>query len=100
MIGRLKSRRVGPIGLDIGTHCVKLIQFNGERNRVIDAVRWDLPASDSASAGDRWGQIASVVRQAREARSFRGREAAIAIGAPDLFVQNVPRSEIAAGRNG
>ena len=60
MIGRLKSRRVGPIGLDIGTHCVKLIQFNGERNRVIDAVRWDLPASDGASAGDRWGQIASV----------------------------------------
>ena len=66
IIGRLKSRRVGPIGLDIGTHCVKLIQFNGEHNRVIDAVRWELPASDGASAGDRWGEIASVVRQARE----------------------------------
>jgi type IV pilus assembly protein PilM len=89
MIGRLKSRRAGPIGLDIGTHCVKLIQFNGERNRVIDAVRWDLPASNGASADERWRQIAAVVRQAREARNFRGREAAIAIGAPDLFVQNV-----------
>jgi type IV pilus assembly protein PilM len=89
MIGRLKARRAGPIGLDIGTHCVKLIQFNGERNRVIDAVRWDLPGGNGASSDDRWRQIAAVVRRAREGRSFRGREAAIAIGAPDLFVQNV-----------
>ena len=89
MISRLKSRRVGPIGLDIGSHCVKLIQFNGERNRVVDAVRWDLPAAEGAPPEQRWRQIAGAVRQAREGRSFRGREAAIAIGAPELFVQNV-----------
>jgi type IV pilus assembly protein PilM len=89
MISRLKSRRVGPIGLDIGSQSVKLIQFSADQTRVIDAVRWELPSPASLTSAERWAQIASAVRQARERRHFRGREAVIGLGLPELFVQNV-----------
>jgi type IV pilus assembly protein PilM len=89
MIGRWNSRRAGPIGIDIGTNCVKLIQFNAEQTRVIDAVRWELPGAAAATSSDRWRHIAATIRKAREGRQFRGREAVIALGTPDLFVQNV-----------
>jgi type IV pilus assembly protein PilM len=89
MISRLKSRRAGPIGLDIGSHCVKLIQFSADQSRVIDAARWDLPAAGMATAAVRWPQVAAAVRQAREGRHFRGRDVVIGLGSPELFVQNV-----------
>lgn len=89
MINRLRSRRFGPIGLDIGSRCVKLIQFSADQTRVIDAVRWDLPAATTAAATERWVQIAAAIRGARQQRQFRGRDAVIGLGAPELFVQNV-----------
>ena len=89
MISRLKSRQPGPIGLDIGSHCVKLIQFSADHSRVIDAARWELPDGETMSAAERWPQVAAAVRQAREGRHFRGRETVIGFGAPELTVQNV-----------
>jgi type IV pilus assembly protein PilM len=97
MISRLTSRRAGPIGLDIGSQCVKLIQFSADQTRVIDAVRWELPAPASSTSAERWRQIAAAVRQARERRHFRGREAVIGLGLPELFVQNVRVAKGTAG---
>ncbi|HEV3418053.1 MAG TPA: pilus assembly protein PilM [Pirellulales bacterium] len=96
MISRLKSRRPGPIGLDIGSHCVKLIQFNADRSRVVDAVRWDLPTVGAVTGAIRWRQVAAAVRQAREGRHFRGRDVVIGLGSPELFVQNVRVAKVPA----
>ena len=35
----LTNRGAGPIGVDIGSRSVRLLQFNADRTRVIDAAR-------------------------------------------------------------
>ncbi|HEY2882726.1 MAG TPA: pilus assembly protein PilM [Pirellulales bacterium] len=39
----LTKRATGPIGVDIGSRSVKLLQFNADRTRVVDAARRELP---------------------------------------------------------
>jgi type IV pilus assembly protein PilM len=87
MISFAKNQH-SPIGIDIGTHSVKLVQMNGDRSEVLHAARWDLPAP-SDSAEDRYPAIASSIKQAYESRRFSGREAVVCLGAHELFVQNV-----------
>jgi len=88
MVGWFAKRRYGPIGVDVGSRSVKLLQLNAERNRVLESVRWDL-AADAADTADRDAQVVKAIQRAREGRNFRGRQAAFSIGAPDLFVQNI-----------
>jgi type IV pilus assembly protein PilM len=40
----IKHNRCGPIGIDLGTRSVKLVQFDAARERIHEAARWDLPA--------------------------------------------------------
>lgn len=84
------QKRFGPIGIDLGSRSVKLIQFTADQKRLVDAVRWELPTlAEDAPPLERSQQIASAINQAREGRKFRGRDAVICLGARELFVQNI-----------
>lgn len=89
MVGWIAKRRCSPIGVDIGSRSVKLLQFDGERTRLLEAARWDLPYEEAADPGRRDEQIVDAIRRAREGRNFRGRQAVFCLGAGNLFVQNI-----------
>lgn len=113
MVGWIAKRRCGPIGVDIGSRSVKLLQFDASRSEVRAAARWDLPmfppegmgigpfdgqasraSADAPANGQTPGeprdqQVAEAIRQARQGRNFRGREAVLCLGAGNLFVQNL-----------
>ena len=103
MIRLLKTRWTGPIGVDIGSQSIKLLQLNGDRTRVVDAARQELVPNPNAKYEDDSGTwkslggtgsyrqqaVAEAIRAAREGRNFRGREAVICLGGADLFVQSV-----------
>lgn len=92
MIAKLTRKRHGPIGVDLGSRSIKLIQFSADQSRIVDAVRWELPVDESPAAdssAQRWDALAAALRRAREGRNFRGRDAVVCLGAPELFAQNV-----------
>ena len=97
MIRSLLKNRYSPIGVDLGSHSVKLVQFTADRKQLIDAVRWDLPAN-KAVTGDAKVKSAALVdalKQARRNRAFRGRDVVLCLGHDQLFLQNirVPKSD-------
>jgi type IV pilus assembly protein PilM len=94
MISFLKNR-YSPIGVDIGSHTVKLLQLNGDRTGVLQAARWDLvdPAGKPRDP-DHPDDLAEALRKALDSRRFHGRDAVVCLGSRQLFVQNlrVPKS--------
>ncbi len=95
MLRLLTARSYSPIGVDIGSQSVKLLQFNADRRRVIDAARREFSAPMDSK--DRVPGLASAIRAARESRNFRGREAVLALGGRELFVQNIRLPKAAPG---
>ncbi|ADB18291.1 type IV pilus assembly protein PilM [Pirellula staleyi DSM 6068] len=104
MISWLNNRRYGPIGIDLGSRSVKLVQLSADRSNLIDASRWDLPAQSTAdsakmspeaiakSQADLYSQ---AIEQALMGRAFKGREVVICLGDKQLSLQSVrvPRDE-------
>jgi type IV pilus assembly protein PilM len=91
MIRLLSRKRHGPIGVDIGARCVKLLQLSADHGHVVEAAQWDLPSQDDDGTGaaDPNERVVEALRLAREGRAFRGREAVLCIGPDDLFLQNL-----------
>ncbi len=89
MVGWIAKRRPSPIGVDIGSRSIKLLQFDASRSEVRAAARWDLPAEEPDHGQPHDEQIVEAIRRAREGRNFRGREAVLCLGAGSLFVQNI-----------
>jgi type IV pilus assembly protein PilM len=102
MIKMLKTRSHGPIGVDIGSRSVKLLQFNADRTRVLDAARRELPSpvggaeeltdqpkDPQAGTDHRIATLVEALRGAREGGNFRGRDAVVCLGAGELHVHNV-----------
>jgi type IV pilus assembly protein PilM len=89
MVSWLPRTRYGPIGVDIGSRSVKLLQFDAARAQVHEAVRWELPLEPAANPDRQDERVAEAIRRAREGRNFRGREAVLCVGAGNLFVQNI-----------
>jgi type IV pilus assembly protein PilM len=89
MVAWLSRQRRGPIGVDIGSRSVKLLQFDAARSRVCDAARWELPAEPAAKADRQDERVAEAIRHAREGRNFRGHDAVFCLSAGGLFVQNI-----------
>jgi type IV pilus assembly protein PilM len=79
--------------VDIGSRCVKLLQFDAARSRVHEAARWDLPPEPAAKPERHDERVAEAIRHAREGRNFRGREAVLCLGPGNLFVQNIRVSQ-------
>ena len=83
------KRRCGPIGVDIGSRSVKLLQLSADQTRVSEAVHWDLPPIP-ADDPEQYGQaVSTALLAARQQRDFRGRDAVFCLNAHDLFVQNI-----------
>jgi type IV pilus assembly protein PilM len=85
----MNVKRHGPIGVDLGCSSIKLIQLNADRTEVFDAARWDLPPREAANDGQQRQQLIDALRRSREGHSFRGRDAVLCLGSPELFVQNI-----------
>jgi type IV pilus assembly protein PilM len=95
MVRLLARQRGGPIGVDLGSRSVKLVQFDAARERLLEAVRWDLPQRGAAALAEAEGdepgvsETAQLLRAAREGRDFRGRDAVLCLGGANLHVQNL-----------
>jgi type IV pilus assembly protein PilM len=89
MVGWPLGNRCSPIGVDIGTRSVKLVQFNAERTRVVEAVRWDLPLNGHVGPEDHDAAVVQALNRARQGRAFRGRKAVLCLSGENLFVQNL-----------
>lgn len=83
--------RCSPIGIDIGSRSVKLVQFNGDQSEVMDTARWDLPADyeKTPSAEEQNERFVDAIARAREGREFRGKEVVMCLNDRQLFLQNI-----------
>jgi type IV pilus assembly protein PilM len=97
MVSWWNSRRCGPIGVDIGSRSVKLLQLDGPRSDVWEAARADLPphAADDPQAVQ--AAVVQALTAARRERRFRGSEAVFCLRGAELFAQNIRVPQGAAG---
>jgi len=97
MVGWVSKSRHSPIGVDIGSRSIKLLQFTADKSRVIDATRWELGVIADQSPEQRSEQLLKAIRHARESGKFRGRDAVLCLGSRELVVQNlrVPKTSTA-----
>lgn len=98
MVSWLTRNRFSPIGVDVGSRSVKLVQFNADYTRLMDAAVWDVstdgePLTDS----QRCQQLAEAICKARVGRNFRGSDAVLCLTGGELFLQNVrlPKADAA-----
>ncbi len=89
MVGWILKPRYGPLGVDIGSDAIKLVQFNADRSRVLEAAHWKLTTASDATQEERDARIVEALDRLRRERRFRGRRAVFCLGAGDLFVQNI-----------
>ncbi|MBM4017404.1 MAG: hypothetical protein FJ288_03605 [Planctomycetes bacterium] len=95
-----------PIGLDIGTITVRLLQLGGtERDlRVVDAARFAIPQEAKGEPSRRREAVIEGVRRALKEHRFRGHEAVSCLSVGALAVRNVrlpkmPEEELATAVN-
>jgi type IV pilus assembly protein PilM len=89
MVGFFQRQHCGPIGVDIGSRSVKLLQFDAALTRVQEAARWDLPPEPAAKQERQDERVVEAIVHAREGRHFAGRDAVLCLGSHNLFVQNI-----------
>ena len=97
MIAWPKIRGAGPIGIDLGTRSVKLVQMNRDRTRIVESVRWDLPTDPPKDLDELCSRWTKALVEAREGRKFRGRDAVVCLGPRELVVQNLRVAKPAVG---
>lgn len=86
----LRARRPGPIGVDLGSRSIKLLQLSGDRSRLLEAARVELPPLPAQTTPQQQAErIVQALTQGLKDRAFRGREAAICLGDRQLFVQSL-----------
>lgn len=89
MVGLLGTKRYGPIGIDVGSSAVKLLQLSADCTRVVESAVWELPWSANGGTDQGDDAVAEAILRAREGRAFRGRDAVLCLSAADLVVQNI-----------
>lgn len=97
MVSLQGFRRVGPIGIDLGSRSIKLVQMNGDRSKILESVRWDLPIEPAADADEQLKRWTKALVEAREGRKFRGKDVVVCLGARELAIQNVRVTKPASG---
>jgi len=97
MIAWPKIYGAGPIGVDLGTRSVKLVQMNRDRTRVLESVRWDLPTDPPKDLDEQCARWTKALVEAREGRKFRGRDVVVCLGPRELIVQNLRVAKPAVG---
>ena len=99
MVRWISPKRFGPIGIDFDDRAVRLVQFDAQQTRLVEAVRWELRIDDHMDEMERDECLAKALDRGRNGRAFRGRDAVLCLGADHLLVQNVrvpkvPREEL------
>ncbi|MCC9604550.1 type IV pilus assembly protein PilM [Blastopirellula sp. JC732] len=90
---RLPFNSTGPIGVDVGSRSIKMVQFSADRKTLHEYATYDLPSgSDSVPSGEK---LQAALHHCLEGRRFRGKDAVVCLGRRDLFLQNIriPKSE-------
>jgi len=80
-----------PIGLDIGTTTVRLLQLGGTEKdlRVVDAAKFVIPQEVKSEPARRRERVVEGLRRLLKERRFRGREAVSALAVGELAIRNV-----------
>lgn len=89
MVRWFTRQSYGPIGIDLGSCSVKLVQFSADGQQLVEASRWDLPNPPPSDDAERVHIWADAIQHAYEGRHFRGRDCAICLGGRQLYVQNL-----------
>src|SRR5262245_18240230 len=90
MVRWLPTRRSSPIGIDIGTRAIKLVQFSGDHSRLIEAARIELPTlAEGATTEQQAERIAQGLCRGLADREFRGRDAVVCLSDKQLFLQSL-----------
>jgi type IV pilus assembly protein PilM len=91
MIRWLGNRRYTPIGIDVGTRSVKLVQFTADQQQLVDAARIELPGIDwKALTSEQYAErISAAIQKGRDGREFRGKDVILGLNDRDLFLQNI-----------
>lgn len=90
---RLPFNSTGPIGVDIGSRTIKMVQFSADRKSLYEYAAYDLPGgSDAAPVGEK---LQTALHHCLEGRRFRGKDAIVCVNRRDLFLQNIriPKNE-------
>lgn len=92
-----------PIGIDIGTRTIKLAQTSRRGDRLVDAVRWELPVQKQDPSGkptDNTSDVIDSLKAATSGRQFVGRRGVYCLGADQLKILNVRLVNVDAGEIG
>jgi type IV pilus assembly protein PilM len=89
MLTWIMRQRTAPIGVDVGTRFIKMVQFSGDRNRVLAAGRWEIPQSAKQSPQELAQRIADTLQRGLRERPFVGRDVILALSDKQLVLQNI-----------
>jgi type IV pilus assembly protein PilM len=90
MLNWLSHRRYSPIGVDIGSRSLKLVQLTGDRTKLVDAVRIELPPlAEQATPEQQAARLTEALAKGLSGKAFRGRDAIVCLSDKQLFLQSV-----------
>lgn len=96
MAWHLSQKDVSPIGIDLGTHSLKLLQVTtDQRPKILAAARADLPAETQNDIELRHQFIGTEINNLISKGQFRGKRTVISIPAAQTHVQHIrlPKNE-------
>lgn len=87
----LLHRNCQPIGLDLGSDCIKMIQFEatGSGLRLSAAAQYYFPPDLNPESPDRRDLAVKAVRRMHRQKGFRGSQAVLAIADSDLLTKTI-----------
>ncbi|RCS42093.1 hypothetical protein DTL42_19890 [Bremerella cremea] len=88
---RLPLFHYAPIGIDIGSKSIKMVQFSKDYATIQEAASFDFPEPIAAEQDfDAYlAQLKQTLQRARVGRNFRGHDAIFCIHQRDLFLHNI-----------
>ncbi len=90
MLSWLTRQRTAPIGVDVGTRFVQMVQFSGDRSRVLAAGRWEIPQTASKQTTQEQAQrVADALQRGLRERPFVGRDVVLCLSDKQLVLQNI-----------
>lgn len=90
MLTWVRQRGTAPIGIDVGTRYIKMVQFSADRSRLLAAGRWEIPSpSAKGTPHEQQQRIAETLKQALRERPFAGRDVVLCLSDKHLVLQNV-----------
>ena len=90
MLTWLTRTSTAPIGVDVGTRFIKMVQFSSDRSRVLAAGRWEIPQSATKTTAQEQAQrIAETLQRGLRERPFQGRDVVLCLSDKQLVLQNI-----------